>query len=100
MIIHKLIRALRTPHSERFLLQMTEGTDSAALDLHYFPDGKVAATLVLFPDARIADEKLPELLKEIDQDLLPDASVAHGNLTFTVVRGQVVGSFTAEKGDQ
>jgi hypothetical protein len=95
-VIHKLVRVFRTPHSERFLLQMAQGVDGAALDLHYLPDGNVTGTVFLFHDARISDEKVPELLKEIDEDLLPEVSVEHGNLNFTVIRGQVIGTFSAE----
>lgn len=98
-MINKLIRVLRTPSSERFLLQLTSGIDGAALELHYLPSGTVSGTLIVFPDAKLSDDRIPELLKEIDEDLLPGASVDHGNLTFVVVRGDVVGSFTAEAGD-
>lgn len=75
---------------------MTPGVDSAALDLHYASNGRVAGTLIVFPEAKLATEKIPDLLREIDEILLPEASVEHGNLTFVVVQGSVVGNFTAE----
>lgn len=90
----RIIRTVRTVSSERFLLQFEAGRDSAALDLHYLDNGRVSGTLVVFDD-RIADSEIPSILAEIDECLLPDASLDHGNLTFTVVRGRVEGTFTA-----
>lgn len=92
-MIAKIVRVLRTPYSERFVLQEKAGGDLAALDLHYFADGKVAGTLIIFDHAKISDESIPTILKKIDEELLPDVSIADGNLTFTVVQGRVVGSF-------
>lgn len=95
-MIHKLIRALRTNSSERFLLQNAAGADFAALDLHYLPDGKISGTLILFENAGVSESQIPTLLKEIDEDLLPDASIEEGNLSFTVVTGRVIGHFEPE----
>lgn len=93
-MIFDITRTLRTPHSERFLLS-DEGTDFAALDIHFLVDGRVNATLTLFENAKVSEQDLPSLLSEIDDRLLPDVSVADSNLIFTVVRGTVIGAFTA-----
>lgn len=97
MNVH-VCRALRTPSSERFVLQQHD-RDCGAVDLHYLPDGTVAGTVVIFDDADIADNQVPDLLKYIDETLLPDVSLRDENLVFTVVRGRVLGSFTPHAED-
>jgi hypothetical protein len=84
--------------SERFLVQKTEGQDSAAIDLHYLADGHVAGTVFLFEHAGIEDAHIPEFLRHIDESLLPWVSLEDRTLTFTVVRGHVVGDFQPDKG--
>jgi hypothetical protein len=39
------------------------------------------------------------LLATIDEDLLPDFDLDDGNLSFTVVLGEVLGNFEASKND-
>ncbi len=95
----KLIRTFRTMTSERFLVQKKEGQDSAAIDLHYLADGHVAGTVFLFEHAGIEDAEVPEFLRHIDEALLPWASLEDRTLTFTVVRGHVVGDFGPDKGE-
>lgn len=90
----EFVRALRTPGSERFLLQ-TEGRDAGAVDLHFLPAGGVAGTVVLLDDGPVTDDEVPALLTRIDEQLLPDATLDR-NVFFTVVRGRVVGSFQPE----
>ncbi len=93
----KIIRTLRTLTSERFLLQKNEGQDSAAIDLHYLDDGHVAGTMFLFEHAGIKDAEVPEFLHYIDEVLLPSVNLEERTLTFTVVRGHVVGEFRPDK---
>jgi hypothetical protein len=88
-------RTLRTPHSERFL-GVRDGADSVAIDLHYLPDGTVAGTVTLLASAKIPDEEVPDLLTAFDDDFLPGVALESGNLTFTVIRGTVVGNFEAK----
>jgi hypothetical protein len=95
----KLIRTLRTMTSERFLVQKKEGQDSAAIDLHYLADGHVAGTVFLFEHAGIEDAEVPDFLRYIDEVLLPSVSLEERTLTFTVVRGRVVGDFRPDKGE-
>lgn len=95
----KLIRTFRTMTSERFLVQKKEGEDSAAIDLHYLADGHVAGTVFLFEHAGIEDAEVPEFLHYIDEVLLPSVSLEERTLTFTVVRGHVVGDFRPNKGE-
>ena len=86
-------RTVRTESSERFLLQSDSGHDSAALELHYLGDHRVVGTLIILDERVFPESKVPELLKEIDEKLLPDVSMEEGQLSFTVVAGHVVGTF-------
>ncbi len=93
-MIKRLIRTLRTPSSERFILQAKEGEDSAVVELHYLPSGNVAGTLIVFEGAGLANVEIHELLRQVDEMLLPEISVEHHKVTFTAVRGSIVGDFT------
>jgi hypothetical protein len=55
-MLGKIIRVLRTPYSERFLLQEKTGREFAALDLHYLHHGKIAGTLILFDNVGVSDD--------------------------------------------
>jgi hypothetical protein len=90
------VRVLRTASSERFLLRSGQ-VDVACVDIHYLGDGRVNATLILFDAGGIGEKDIPGLLSQIDEQLLPDVSVADDNLVFTVVVGRVLGAFSAEK---
>ncbi len=87
-------RTLRTPSSERFLGKR-DGADAIAIDLHYLPDGTVAGTVTLLASAKIAEEEIPALLSAFDDDFLPGVDLSSGTLTFTVIRGEVLGNFEA-----
>jgi len=87
-------RTLRTSSSERFLA-VRDGRDVAAVDLHHLPNGTVAGTVILLEDAGFREEDIPELLKSLDEDFLPDVDLARGNLNYTVVMGRVVGNYEA-----
>lgn len=88
-------RTLRTPSSERFLAVL-EGRDAAAADIHYLPDGTVAGTIILLGDATPWNEMaVAELLRDLDEDLLPGVDLGSGRLGFTVVRGEVLGNWEA-----
>lgn len=87
-------RTLRTPSSERFLA-LRDGTDVAAVDLHYLANGTATGTVVLLQTANWKDEEISPLLAALDENLLPDVDLSHGTLTYTVVVGNVVGHFEA-----
>ena len=89
-------RLLRTPSSERVLLRR-DGTDFAALDLHYMSTGAVQATLIVFEGSWVKEGDVPALLTEIDEFLLPEVCQDDKNLTFTVVFGRVLGAFAAHQ---
>jgi len=91
-----LHRTLRTPHSERYLLQ-AQGKDVAALELHYLIKGKVDGTLIIFEGAGMSEADAPETLHKIDAMLLPDVSIEAHNLSFTVVMGKVLGAFLPDE---
>jgi hypothetical protein len=86
-------RTVRTGSSERFLIQSDAGHDAAALELHYLGDQRVVGTLILLDERTFPESKVPDLLKEIDEKLLPDVSIEDGKLSFTVVAGRIVGTF-------
>ena len=89
-------RTLRTPSSERFLVQR-DGKDAAAVDLHYLPNGTAAGTVILLAQAGWTEADIPVLLRTLDEDFLPDVDLERGSLTFTVVRGEVLGHFEASQ---
>jgi hypothetical protein len=90
-------RMLRTASSERFLA-VRNGKEIAAVDLHFL-DRATAGTVVLYADAGIQDRDVPALLASLDEDLLPGVDLESGTLTFTVVRGEVLGNFEATADD-
>lgn len=87
-----IVRVLRTPHSERFILR-DKGVDFGALDIHFRPNGMADGTLILFDESRASEEQVAELLSQIDERMLPDVSVEKKSLAFTVVVGRVLGAF-------
>jgi hypothetical protein len=89
-------RTLRTTSSERFLAQR-EGRDSAAVDLQYLANGTIAGTVILLKDAGWNESDVPALLSSLDEDFLPDVDLDHGNLNYTVVIGELLGNYEAEK---
>jgi hypothetical protein len=88
-------RTLRTPHSER-LLATRDGRDVAAADLHYLPDGTVAGTVIVLRGAGLEGDEVPALLAELDREWLPGVDLGGGNLSFTVVLGEVLGNYEPE----
>ena len=92
-------RTLRTPTSERFLAQI-DGRDAAAVDLHYLANGTVSGTVILLKDAGISDSDIESLLSSLDDEFLPDVDLDHGNLTYTIVRGEVLGNWEARSGEE
>lgn len=87
-------RVLRTPSSERFLASR-EGTEVAAVDLHYLPNGTANGTVILLKTAGLTDVDIPPLLATLDEDFLPDVDLATGSLTYTVVVGEILGNYEA-----
>ena len=87
-------RTLRTPSSERFLAQRG-GNDVAAVDLHYLANGTVAGTVIILKDTGLDESHIQELLSSLDEEFLPDVDLAEGNLTYTVVLGEVLGNWEA-----
>lgn len=87
-------RTLRTSSSERFLAQR-EGKDAIAVDLHYLANQTVSGSVIVLKDSGITEDDIPKLLSQLDDEFLPDVDLNEGNLVFTVVIGEVVGSFEA-----
>jgi hypothetical protein len=89
-------RTLRTESSERFLA-LENGKEVAAADIHYLASGHVAGTLIVLREAGLGEDRIQELLRTLDEDMLPGVDVESGSLTYTVVVGDVVGNFEASK---
>jgi hypothetical protein len=91
-------RTLRTASSERFLAQR-DGVDLAAVDLHHLGNSSVAGTVILLNGSGLDDPaSIQALLASLDEDFLPDVDLNHGNLTYTLVRGEVLGNWEAHLG--
>jgi hypothetical protein len=88
------VRLLRTPSSERFLLQLAD-RDAAVLDLHYLGDHTVQASLLVYDGAGLGESDVPALLERIDEILLPEVRLDDKTLTFTVAVGRVLGAYEA-----
>ncbi|MEY4245627.1 MAG: hypothetical protein RLZZ245_3212, partial [Verrucomicrobiota bacterium] len=73
-----------------------DGRDAAAVDLHYLANGSVSGTVILLKDAGISDSDIESLLSSLDDEFLPDVDLDHGNLTYTIVRGEVLGNWEAQ----
>ncbi|KAB2639244.1 MAG: hypothetical protein DVB25_06040 [Verrucomicrobia bacterium] len=89
-------RTLRTPSSERFLA-LRDGADLAAVDLHYLANGTVAGTVIILKGSGLDESNIEQLLSALDEEFLPDVDLQHGNLTYTVVLGEVLGNWEAEE---
>ena len=89
-------RTLRTPSSERFLAQRGDN-DVAAVDLHYLANGTVAGTVIILKGSGLDESNIEPLLSSLDDEFLPDVNLEHGNLNYTVVLGEVLGNWEAEK---
>ena len=89
-------RTLRTISSERFLA-LRDNKEVAAIDLHYLANGTVAGTMILIREAQWKEEDIQHLLSQFDEDFLPEVDLAHQTLTYTVIMGDVVGSFEASQ---
>ncbi len=88
-------RTLRTPSSERFLA-IYQGEEAAAVDLHYLPQGTISGTVIILKQSGIKEEEIPLLLSSLDDEFLPDVDLSQGNLSYTVVMGELLGNWQAE----
>lgn len=87
-------RTLRTSSSERFLATR-DGTDVAAVDLHFLVNGTVSRTVILLKEAAWKEEEITRLLQSLDEEFLPDVDLAAGTLSYTVLIGEMQGSWQA-----
>jgi len=93
----KFIRIFRTSSSERFLLHDDSSEEMGMIDLHFLTDGTVAGNLFLVA-SKVTDEAgIRALLEQIDEQLVPAASMEDANLSFTVTQGELVGTFSSEE---
>jgi len=93
----KFIRIFRTTSSERFLLHDPADQELGLFDLHFLPDGKVAGNLFLLESKIKDDDEVRGLLDQIDTQLVPAASFEDARLSFTVTKGELIGTFSNEE---
>ena len=56
-----------------------------------------SAMLVGNYEAGWKESDVPALLGSLDEDFLPNVDLDHGNLNYTVVIGEVLGNYEAQK---
>ena len=71
--------------------------DIAAVDIHYLENQIATATIVVMEEKYFGKAFANRLVETIDLRLLPMACLNDGDLSFTVVEGQVAGQYTNEK---
>lgn len=95
----KFIRMFRTASSEQYLLHDPQGEDVGLFDLHFLADGTVAGSLFLLKDKVDGEAEIRQIMDQIDQELVPAASIEEANLKFTVTQGELIGTFSNEEED-
>lgn len=60
--------------------------------------GTVANTYTIYEESKFPESEIPSLLRQIDDELLPDVSLEDNNLVFTVVVVRVLGNFERDSG--
>ena len=97
-ILEKVVfaRVLRTASSERYLVQEVDHQeiDVAAIDIHYLESSTVSATVIVLQSKYAEPDMVRSLIETIDTRLLPMACLNDGDLTFTVVAGNVIGQYS------
>jgi hypothetical protein len=89
-------RILRTPSSERFA-DLRDGKDLAPVDFYHLANDTAAGSVIFLKDSSLNESSIELLLSSLDDEFLPDIDLAHGNLSYTFVRGEVLGNWEAEK---
>jgi hypothetical protein len=51
--------------------------------------------VILLKDSGLDETSIEPLLSSLDDEFLPDVDLDHGNLSYTVVRGEVLGNWEA-----
>jgi hypothetical protein len=57
----------------------------------------IPGTVILLKDSGLDESNIQSLLSALDDEFLPVVNLEHGNLTYTVVLGEVLGNWEAEK---
>lgn len=91
----QFVRMVRTDNSERFVLLGADGAELGMFDLHFLTSGNVIGSLVLLDEELADGESVEKLLHRIDEELLPAVSLDDKNLSFTVVKGELIGTFSS-----
>lgn len=86
---------VRTESSERFVLLGADDAEVGMFDLHFLTSGNVIGSLILLDPALSESGVAEKLLHKIDEELLPAVSLDDKNLSFTVVKGDLIGTFSS-----
>ena len=81
--------------TDRYFKVLRDGKDLAAVDLHYLSNGTVAGTVIILKGSGLDESNIEPLLSSLDDEFLPDVDLAQGNLSYTVVLGEVLGNWEA-----
>lgn len=81
--------------TDRYFKVIRDGKDLAAVDLHYLSNGTVAGTVIILKGSGLDESNIEPLLSSLDDEFLPDVDLAQGNLSYTVVLGEVLGNWEA-----
>ena len=60
-----------------------------------FPWAFSTANVIILKDSGLDESNIQPLLSALDDEFLPDVDLEHGNLTYTVVLGEVLGNWEA-----
>lgn len=93
----QFVRMVRTDNSERFVLLGDEGAEVGMFDLHFLTSGNVIGSLILLDESLTVGDSVEKLLHRIDEELLPAVSLDEKNLSFTVVKGELIGTFSSNE---
>jgi hypothetical protein len=66
-------------------------------NLRNFPWAFSTANVIILKGSGLDESNIQPLLSALDDEFLPDVDLEHGNLTYTVVLGEVLGNWEAEK---
>ena len=96
MAEYRFVREVRTPYSEAYSVEDDEHS-LGRVDVHFTSS---AAHAILAVHAAVADEVVQELIAAIDDQIVTPADPYREDLVVTVWRGEEVGTFADDTGDE
>jgi hypothetical protein len=93
---YRFVREVRTPYSEAYSVEDDEHS-LGRVDVHFTSS---AAHAILAVHAAVTDEIVQELIAAIDDQIVTPADPYREDLVVTVWRGEEVGTFADDTGDE